>query len=638
MELSTVLIQSYSSIPSRFPTVKAYGDFSCSLAAPMSSTVRVASFNFSIKDLAKPRSTCLSIVHAYDAATECIEASDAAELEFQDIINHPFHDASRKKMDNLAEKNQCLNPRLVARWLRLCVNMEEVGRVHTVLLKCLTESVTYVDNNLICSYLRLEKLALARKVFDGMSRRNTVTWTAMINGYLNHNMDDEALELFSESIKHGVQANNKMFVCLMNLCGKKLDLQLGKQIHAIILKSKWKNLIVDNSVVHFYAKCGDMSSAFLIFNRMLKRDVICWTTMITACSQQGFGHEAFLMLSQMLGNGFIPNEYTVCSTLKACGEKKALKMGRQLHGAIVKKLCKNDVYIGTSLVDMYSKCGEIADSKQVFDGMRIRNTATWTSIISGCARNGFGEEAIILFRSMKRQRVYINKMTVVSVLMACGSIKNLLIGREVHGQIMRRNIHSNMYIGSTLVWFYSKCKEYSHAIKVLHHMPFRDVVSWTAIISGCARLGHESEALEFLKEMMEEGVLPNSFTHSSALKACAKLEALMQGRLIHSYASKTPALRNVFVSSALIYMYAKCGYVSEAFQIFDSMPERNLVSWKSMIMGYARNGLCREALKLMYRMQAEGFEVDDYILATVLTTCGDIECDIKPLSSHYLHS
>ncbi|KAF7833663.1 pentatricopeptide repeat-containing protein [Senna tora] len=637
MELFAVVIQSRCSIPSRFPTTKVIGDFSCSLPLPIRNTVRVACLNLSTKDLAKLGSTCLSTEQAYDAASESIKALNSAEFKFQGIHNYPSLDAARGT-DNSAEKRQCLNPNSVAHWLRLCDNVEEVGRVHTVVLKRLRDSVTYVDNNLICSYLRLGKLALARRVFDGMSRRNTVTWTAIINGYLNYNLDDEALDLFHESIKQGVPANSKMFVCIMNLCGKKVDLQLGKQIHASILKGKWRNLIVDSAVVHFYAKCGDMPSAFCTFDRMVKRDVVSWTTMITACSQQGFGHEAFSMLSQMLGDGLIPNEYTICSALKACGENKKLKMGRQLHGAIVKKICKNDVFIGTSLIDMYAKCGEIADSKQVFDRMRMKNTATWTSIISGYARNGFGEEAISFFRVMKRRKVYINKLTIVSVLMACGSIKGSIIGREVHGQIIKSTIHTNMYIGSTLVWFYCKCKEYSRAIKVLQHMPFRDVVSWTAIISGSARLGHEAEALEFLKKMMEEGVLPNSFTHSSALKACGKLEDLTQGKLIHSYASKTPALSNVFVGSALIYMYAKCGYVSEAFRIFDNMPERNLVSWKAMIVGYARNGLCREALKLMYRMQEEGFEVDDYILATVLTTCGDIERDIEPSSSHYLHS
>lgn len=582
----------------------------------------------------------MAAVKVYDAATERAETLHAVELNYDRIRS--TLDSSGRKIDNLAENSQCFEPELVGRWLQLCCDVEEVGRVHTIILKSYRDSVTYVDNNLICSYLRLGKLAQARRVFDSMARRNTVTWTAIIDGYLKYNLDDEAFNLFQDSIENGVQANSKMLVCLMNLCSKRVDLALGKQIHAHILKSKWRNLIVDNAVVNFYAKCGKISSAFRTFDRMAKRDVVCWTTIITACSQQGLGHEALLILSQMLVDGFFPNEYTICAALKACGENKALKFGKQLHGAIVKKICKSDVFIGTSLVDMYAKCGEMVNSKEVFDRMTIRNTATWTSIISGYARNGFGEEAIGLFQLMRRKKVQINKMTIVSLMVACGTIKASLVGREVHAQIIRSVLHTNMHIGSTLVWFYCKCKDYSHAIKVLQHMPYRDVVSWTAIISGCTRLGLESEALEFLQEMMEEGVSPNNYTYSSALKACAKLEAPMQGKLIHSYASKNPALADVFVNSALIYMYAKCGYVADAFQVFDNMPERNLVSWKAMILGYARNGHSGEALKLMYRMRAEGFVVDEYILATVITACGGIECveldwDIES-TSPYLHS
>ncbi|XP_068477680.1 pentatricopeptide repeat-containing protein At4g18520, chloroplastic-like isoform X1 [Phaseolus vulgaris] len=591
-------------------------------------------------DFAKLWNMCLAAVKVYDSTIESIEALNAAELNFQDIMKSPS-DASCWKIDNIGEKNQCFNPELVAHWLQLCYNVEEVGRVHAIVLKCFRHSNTYVDNNLICSYLRLVELVRARRVFDGMPRKNTVTWTAIIDGYLKCNLDDEAFKLFQDSVKHGVPANSKMFVCIMNLCGKRVNLKLGKQIHARILKSRWRNLIVDNAVVHFYAQCGDISSAFRAFDCMAERDVICWTTMITACSQQGFGYEAMLLLSQMLGEGFFPNEYTICSALKACGKNKALKFGTQLHGAIIKNICKSDVFIGTSLVDMYAKCGLMKDSKDVFDRMRIRNTATWTCIISGYARNGFGKEAVNLFRSMESKRMHVNKLTVLSVLMACGTIKALLIGREVHAQIIKRIIHTNMYIGSTLVWFYCKCKEYSYAFKVLQHMPFRDVVSWTAIISGCARLGLELEALEFLQEMMEDGVLPNSYTYSSALKACAELEAPMLGKLIHSYASKSPASANVFVNSALIYMYSKCGYVADAFQVFDNMPERNLVSWESMILAYAWNGHAREALKLVHRMQAEGLVVDDYIHTTVVSACGGVEHgDIhqNSESSHYLHS
>ncbi|XP_019415513.1 PREDICTED: pentatricopeptide repeat-containing protein At4g18520-like [Lupinus angustifolius] len=551
-------------------------------------------------------------------------ALKTAELNSPHIISSHL-DTVCRNIDNLDGRSQCFNPDSVARLLRSCYNVKEIGMIHAVVLKRFRDSIIYVDNNLICSYLRLGKLAQARRVFDGMSRRNTVTWTAMIDGYLNFNLVDEAFMLFQDSTKHGVQENSTMFVCFMNLCRKRMDLKLGKQIHARVLKSNWRNLIVDNTIIHFYAKCGEISSAFQTFDCMAERDLVCWTTMITACSQHGLGHEALLMLSQMLGDGFLPNEYTICSALKACGENKALKFGTQLHGALVKKICKIDVFIGTSLLGMYAKCGETVNSKKVFDRMRIRNTATWTSIISGYARNGLGEEAISVFRLMMRRKVHVNKLTIVSVMMACGSIKALLFGREVHAQVIKSINHTNLHIGSTLVWFYCKCKEYSHAIKVLQHMPFRDVVSWTAIISGCTKLGLKYEALECLQEMMEEGVLPNSYTYSSALKACANLESPTQGKLIHSNASKTPALSNVFVNSSLISMYVKCGNVADAFQVFDNMPKRNLVSWKAMILGYVRNGHYKEALKLMYRMEAEGFVVDDYIHANVFTACGGID-------------
>lgn len=541
-------------------------------------------------------------------------------------------------LSNAQFATQFADSHLLALWLQSCYKVKDIKRIHAVVYKCLRDSVTYVANNLMSAYLKLGELVQARKVFDGMPERNVVSWTAMINGYFNFGLDDEALRLFVDFIENGVVANCKTFVCVLNLCSRRLDFELGRQVHACVVKGNSRNLIVDSAVVYFYAQCGELTSAFCAFDRMVERDVVCWTTMITACSQQGRGEEAFGMFSQMLSDGISPNEFTACGILKACGDEKALKFGRQLHGAIVKKMYKDDVFIGTSLVDMYAKCGEIIDSRKVFNGMRNRNTVTWTSIIAGYARKGLGEEALSLFRIMNRRKVISSNLTIVSILRACGSIKASLIGREVHAQIVKNCVQSNEYIGSTLVWFYCKCGQSRVASKVLQQMPFRDVVSWTAIISGYACLGHESEALELLKEMMEEGVEPNSFTYSSALKACANLESVLQGKLIHSFANKAPASSNVFVGSALIHMYAKCGYVSEAIQVFDSMPERNLVSWKAMIMGYAKNGHCREALKLMYRMKAEGIEVDDYVFATVLGACGNIELDAVASSEYCFQS
>ncbi|CAB78854.1 putative protein [Arabidopsis thaliana] len=465
---------------------------------------------------------------------------------------------------------------LLAEWLQSSNGMRLIKRIHAMALK-------------------LGDLVYARKVFDSMPEKNTVTWTAMIDGYLKYGLEDEAFALFEDYVKHGIRfTNERMFVCLLNLCSRRAEFELGRQVHGNMVKVGVGNLIVESSLVYFYAQCGELTSALRAFDMMEEKDVISWTAVISACSRKGHGIKAIGMFIGMLNHWFLPNEFTVCSILKACSEEKALRFGRQVHSLVVKRMIKTDVFVGTSLMDMYAKCGEISDCRKVFDGMSNRNTVTWTSIIAAHAREGFGEEAISLFRIMKRRHLIANNLTV-----------------ELHAQIIKNSIEKNVYIGSTLVWLYCKCGESRDAFNVLQQLPSRDVVSWTAMISGCSSLGHESEALDFLKEMIQEGVEPNPFTYSSALKACANSESLLIGRSIHSIAKKNHALSNVFVGSALIHI----------------MPEKNLVSWKAMIMGYARNGFCREALKLMYRMEAEGFEVDDYIFATILSTCGDIELD-----------
>ncbi|XP_021745547.1 pentatricopeptide repeat-containing protein At4g18520, chloroplastic-like [Chenopodium quinoa] len=533
-----------------------------------------------------------------------------------------------------------LDPFWVASLLQSRSRLKDVKLIHALILKCLNDSVVFVNNNLISVYLSFGKLEEARKVFDEMpERRNVISWTTILNGYLNFGLEDEGLSLFGEFVKSEIQANGTTFVCVLILCGKKLNFELGKQVHACIIKGKWSNLIVDSAVMYFYAQCGDFSSAFRVFDGMKERDVVTWTTMITSCSQQGYGEKAFSLFSEMLMHEYVPNEHTICSVLKVCGEEKALKFGRQLHGIAVKKLINNDVYIGTSLLDMYARCGEIEDSRKVFDGMKRRNMVTWTSIIAGYARNGLGYEALKLFRVMKRRKVAANNLTFVSILRACGSIGALVIGKEVHAQLLKNSSQNNIYIGSTLVWLYCKCGEYGLASRVLQHMPLRDVVSWTAMISGCTQLGYEFEAFEFLKEMLKEGVKPNPFTYSSVLKACASLEAVKHGKLIHSSLNKSPTFSdNIFVGSSLINMYAKCGFISDALQVFNSMKEKNLVSWRSMIVGYAMNGYCREALQLMYQMQEEGLQVDDYTVTTVLSACGDVEWNTESLTDELLLS
>ncbi|CAH2078636.1 unnamed protein product [Thlaspi arvense] len=260
--------------------------------------------------------------------------------------------------------------------------------------------------------------------------------------------DSFGLEFTGENVSRDGSSSSPSERVDYSLLAERSEFELGRQVHGNMVKVRVENLIVESSLVYFYAQCGELTSALRAFDMMEEKDVISWTAVISACSRQGHGTKAIVMFTGMLNHGFLPNEFTVCSILKACSEEKAIRFGRQVHSLVVKKMIKTDVFVGTSLMDMYAKCGEISDCRKVFDGMSNRNTVTWTSIIAAHAREGFGEDAINLFRVMKRRHLIANNLTVVSILRACGSVGALLLGKELHAQIIKNSIEKNVYIGT----------------------------------------------------------------------------------------------------------------------------------------------------------------------------------------------
>lgn len=507
--------------------------------------------------------------------------------------------------------------------IQSCSSLQDVRRAHAALLRLVGTLEIYFCNNLISCYAKLGRLKDAREVFDGMSDKNVVSWTALLNGYSRMGSNDEFWEVLKLMVDGNVEINSLTLCCILKFCGKVFDFEVGRQIHGFMIKKDRSNVILKSSLLYFYAQCGRISDAFTVFDRMERLDVVTWTTMITACAQTSEGNQALMMFLEMQDLGFRPNEFTVSSVLKACADEKGLRFGMQLHGAILKGMYPVDVFVESGLIGMYSKSNKVDDARTVFDMMPSRNTVTWTSMITGYAQHGRSEEAISLFHRMKARRILANSSTVVSILGACGSLRCLSLGKEIHTQIFKNHIdENNRHVGSTLVWFYCKCGLYSYAAKVLETMPTRDVITWTAIVSGHTQYGHDTEALELLNRMLREGVDPNDFTFTSALKACAGIEARREGQLIHGSVSKSGSDPNVYVGSALISLYMKCGCVDDAFRIFDGMPERNVVTWRTMVLGCAKNGFCKEGLKLMYRMKDQGFAIDDYVLSTVIDSCG----------------
>eukprot|EP01018_Ginkgo_biloba_P034075 Gb_04450 [translate_table: standard] len=309
---------------------------------------------------------------------------------------------------------------------------------------------------------------------------------------------------------------------------------------------------------------------------------------------------------------------SLLQALQACTDVKALN---KLHAYMLVTGFDQNIYLATKLVSMYAMCGSLENARLVFDQIHKPNIFLWNAMIRAYAWGGFCEEALTLFYQMQQAGIHPDKFTFPFVLKACANLSALQQSKQIHGQIVRSSLLSDLYVGNALVGVYAKCGMMENAHQLFDKMPQRDVVSWTAMIAGYAQNGHPSEALMFFHQMQRAGVKPNRVTILSVLPACADLASLQQGKDIHDYILKNEFESDVSVGTALINMYAKCGSIEMARQLFDNMSKRDVISWSAMIAAYGMHGHGEDALKLFSQMQQSGMKPNRITFVSVLSAC-----------------
>ncbi|KAH9287809.1 hypothetical protein KI387_031926, partial [Taxus chinensis] len=253
--------------------------------------------------------------------------------------------------------------------------------------------------------------------------------------------------------------------------------------------------------------------------------------------------------------------------------------------------------------------------------MCSRNVFVWNEMMRGYAWNGLEEESLLLYYKMQELGINPNNYTYPILLKACSSLLALQEGRHIHYDIIRNGLESDVYVGAALVDMYSKCGSIEDARELFDKMSERDVVSWNSLIAGYAQNGCANEALRIFRQMQETYVKPSSVTMAIVLPACAQLADLEQGKVIHNMILRCGFESHVAVVTALIDMYAKCGCVQIARQVFDRMPARNAISWTAMIAGYAQNGYGNDSLLLFHQMQLGNITPDFPSIVSVLRGC-----------------
>uniref|UniRef100_A0A803MQA9 Pentatricopeptide repeat-containing protein n=1 Tax=Chenopodium quinoa TaxID=63459 RepID=A0A803MQA9_CHEQI len=455
------------------------------------------------------------------------------------------------------------------------MGVENIGKmVHGYAIRRGLDEDVVVGNALIDMYTNCGGLRLSKIVFDTMNSRDVVSWTALIVAYMVHGLLDKAMDIF----------------CKMELEGVEAD------------------LISWNALVSGLAMNGEIEMAHRSLEEMQRKGVRpeenTWNGIISGCIQNGFYGDALDAFVKMFRTSLIPNVVTVSSILPACASLKDLNLGKAIHGYVIKLGLHGNSHIDGSLIGMYWKNGRIDDAENIFVRIMHKSTFVCNEMVAAYMSDGNVEPAQSLFVSMKDSGPKPDVITYNTMLAACFG----------HGRI--ENIFKLLY-----------------EMTEMGLLP--NVVTFNILVSGYQQAGMSHEALRFfqamqsphsgsfLPQIMENSIEPNTVTVTGALAACANLGSWRHGKELHAYIVRKGLDSNIFVSSALVDMYAKCNDINSATDVFWRTNNRNTVTWNTLIAGYINSRLEHEAFNLFDRMLKEGVEPSPVTYMILIPACGE---------------
>ncbi|MCO5582655.1 hypothetical protein L7F22_036553 [Adiantum nelumboides] len=410
---------------------------------------------------------------------------------------------------------------------------------------------------------------------------------------------------------------------LLNACTILKDLSAAKQLHSIFINMGIHSMsYIGDHLIRMYASCGCLQDAHVAFHQVSHPSVYTWNAIISAHSHLNQHRTALVLFDAMLHQGIIPDKFTFLCTLKSSCKFGDLTHCGIMHDLIIRVGLDLEVTVMNTVVDMYAKCGALAEAIKVFSLMGIKNLVSWGALIAGCVTNNEGLRALLLFREMHEGGQEPHSRLFASLMKACGGIRAIVSGWWVHDRIIRNGLEGDVVVGSTLVDMYAKWGDMVVAQSLFDRLRHRDVVSWAALIAGYTTTNMAIYALETYMEMQKEGVKPDNHIYSAILKAASSMKALCSGMWIHDQIMRHESRLNVVIGCALVNFYGTCGLLEAALNVFDLLPERNILSWGALITCFVQEGHEPFALVLFGRLCKERLPPDSGVLACILNVCG----------------
>ena len=545
---------------------------------------------------------------------------------------------------NLTDTESTHNNKLITSSLLLkqCIRTKNIHLGKLLHHKLTTSNLqldTLLLNSLITLYSKSNDLITAFSIFKSMenSKRDVVSYSSIISCFANNQNPLKAVQIFGQLLlQDGVYPNEYCFTAVIRACLKGGFFKTGLCLFAFVLKTGYfdSHVCVGCELIDMFVKSGggggDFESARKLFDKMREKNVVTWTLMITRLAQYGYNDEAIdLFLEMLVSSGYVPDRFTLTGLISVCAEIQFLSLGKELHSWVIRSGLVLDLCVGCSLVDMYAKCGLVREARKVFDSMREHNVMSWTALINGYVRGGGGyeREAMRLFSDMLLQGcVAPNCFTFSGVLKACASLPDFGFGEQVQGQTIKLGLSAIDCVGNGLVSVYARSGRMESARKCFDVLFEKNLVSCSGIVGDASVKDSNLNSEQDMNPEIEytgSGKV-SSFTYASLLSGAACIGTIGKGEQIHAMVVKMGFRTDLSVNNALISMYSKCGNKEAALQVFNDMDDRNVITWTSIINGFAKHGFASKALELFYNMLETGVKPNDVTYIAVLSACSHV--------------
>ncbi|KAJ0987784.1 hypothetical protein J5N97_006140 [Dioscorea zingiberensis] len=488
------------------------------------------------------------------------------------------------------------------------IHAERVKQIHAPMLRLGLFSDFHNATKLLTAYSLspYSNLVYARRVFDQIPQPNLYSWNTLIRAHASSSDPLIALILFARMLHFGFYTPDKFtYPFAIKAAAGLSALKVGSALHGMAVKSPFhSDVFILNSLIHFYAACGELDLAYQVFEKTPQKDVVSWNSIITAFSQAGRCDEALDLFREMGCRDFRPNDVTMVSILSACGKKGDMSLGRWIHSYIETNDIHKDVILVNAMLDMYVKCGSMEDAKQLFDKMTERDAfswttmlagytkageldaarlvfddmphhdiASWNALISGYEQNGRPKEALAFFHESQLSDARPDQVTLVASLSASSQLGALELGCWIHTYMEKNNFKLNFHLATSLIDMYSKCGDLEKALHVFRSLEKKDVFVWSAMIAGLAMHGKGDAALDLFLQMQDDGIQPNHVTFTNVLRACSHAGLVSKGRLFFNQMQPIYGIEpRVEHYGCMVDILGRAGLLEEAKEFIENMP------------------------------------------------------------------